>query len=79
MFEKVTRQITNRIDELEDNIKRSGGPGGGGGSMAVGGGGPSGGGDGGYGGGDGDGSLGSMVQHQTFQITEVKGRQLFSA
>ena len=24
MFEKIVRQVTNRIDELEENIKRSG-------------------------------------------------------
>ena len=24
MFEKIIRQVTNRIDELEENIKRSG-------------------------------------------------------
>eukprot|EP00111_Clytia_hemisphaerica_P008770 TCONS_00025648-protein len=69
MFEKVTRQITNRIDELEDNMKRSGqmlsdgrhgGPGGGGG------------GPGGPGSPGADGGVSSLVNHQTGQIDDVK-------
>ena len=67
LFEKVTRQICNRIDELEDDMKRSGSladtrRGGGGGGDAGGSG----------GGGGGDGSLNNMVSHQTSQLGDVK-------
>ena len=70
LFEKVTRQICNRIDELEDDMKRNG-------SLADtnrsgGGGGDGGGGGGGGGGCAGDGGLSSMVDQQTGQLGEVK-------
>ena len=80
MFEKVTRQVVNRIDELEDELKRQvrssteaasftagRGPGGGGGG--GGGSGPPG---GGGGGGPGVGSLGPVIQRQSQQIMEMK-------
>lgn len=69
LFEKVTRQICNRIDELEDDMKRGGSMGN---DTRRGGGGGGSGGDCGGGGGGGDGGLSNVVNHQTGQIVEVK-------
>ena len=78
MFEKVVRQVTNRIDEMEDTIKRSGNSGGGSGGMLgnpITPGGPRGPGGGGGGGGSGGSSANQLVpifQQQNTQLSTVK-------
>ena len=68
MFDKVTRQICNRIDEMEDTVRQQGK---GGDSGNFGGGHGGGGGPGGPGGGS-DGGLMPMFQRQSIQIQDVK-------
>ena len=78
MFEKVVRQVTNRIDEMEDTIKRCGNSGGGSGGMLgnpITPGGPRGPGGGGGGGGSGGSSANQLVpifQQQNTQLSTVK-------
>lgn len=69
MFEKVTRQICNRIDEMEDSIKRGTKASGGGGDVGS----PFLGGPGGGPAGDGGGGgLMPMFQRQSSQLNDVK-------